>query len=127
MVLPSPLDLLNKPLLEEAMRKGWSDGVRHFSEDVWMSSPSMIIPCSIGALRVPVSLPTSSWLSIGPTPCLRSPAPMPQSLSLADLRRKSLEHTRSGEMADQWEGAESWWSMEKRGEDEGKEGSEGYL
>jgi hypothetical protein len=51
---------------------------------------------------------------------------MPQSLSLADLRRKSLEQTGSGEMAYQWEGAESW-SMEKRGEDEGKEGSEGYL
>ena len=52
MVLPSPLDLLNKPLLEEAMRKGWSDGVRHFSEDVWMSSPSMIIPCSIAGITV---------------------------------------------------------------------------
>jgi len=44
MVLPSIPDLPNKLLLEEAMKKGWSDGARHFSEDVWISSPSMIIP-----------------------------------------------------------------------------------
>ena len=34
------------------MKKEWSNGARSFSEDVWMSSPSMIIPCSIVGITV---------------------------------------------------------------------------
>jgi len=47
MVPLSPPDILNEVFLEEAMREEWSDGVKHFLEAVWISSPSTITPCSI--------------------------------------------------------------------------------
>src|SRR6185312_11484481 len=37
---------------EEAIKEEWSDGAICFSEDVWTSIPSTIIPCSIGGITV---------------------------------------------------------------------------
>jgi len=47
-----PLDPSNEPILKEDMMEEWLDGARRFSEDVWMSSPFMIIPCFIGGITV---------------------------------------------------------------------------
>jgi hypothetical protein len=47
MVPPSPLDPPNEAILKEAIEEEWSDGMRRFSEAIWISSPSTIIPCSI--------------------------------------------------------------------------------
>jgi hypothetical protein len=46
-VSPSPLDPPNEAILKEAIEEEWSDGMRRFSEAIWISSPSTIIPCSI--------------------------------------------------------------------------------
>ena len=43
MVPPSPPDPRNEAPLEEAMKKEWSDGEKCFSEEIWISSPSMIL------------------------------------------------------------------------------------
>jgi hypothetical protein len=43
----SPPDPPNKAILKETIEEKWSDGVRCFFEVIWISSPSMIIPCSI--------------------------------------------------------------------------------
>ena len=45
-------DPLNDALLKEEIREEWSDKTRHFSEAVWIESPSMIIPCSIWGITV---------------------------------------------------------------------------
>ena len=43
---PSSLDPLHKQFLEEVVEVEQSDGARCFSEDVWTSIPSTILPCS---------------------------------------------------------------------------------
>ena len=48
----SPPNILNEAILKEAMREEWSDGVKCFSEEIWISSPSMITPCSIRGTTV---------------------------------------------------------------------------
>ena len=48
----SPPDPCKKASLEEAMREEWSDGVKRFFETIWISSPSMITPCSIRGITV---------------------------------------------------------------------------
>src|SRR6185312_15144025 len=52
----SPPDPRKGASLEEAMREEWSDGVKCFSEAVWISSPSMITPCSIRGTTVEVHI-----------------------------------------------------------------------
>ena len=47
----SPPDPLNEPFLE-VIKDEWMDRAGCFSEDVWTSIPSMIIPCSIGGITV---------------------------------------------------------------------------
>ena len=51
-VSPSPPDPRNEAPLEEAMKEDWSDGEKHFSEAIWISSPSTITPCSIRGTTV---------------------------------------------------------------------------
>ena len=51
-VPPSPPDPRNEAPLEEAMKEEWSDGEKCFSEEIWISSPSMITPCSIRGTTV---------------------------------------------------------------------------
>ena len=46
-VPPSPPDPRNEAPLKEAMKEELSDGEKRFSEAIWISSPSMITPCSI--------------------------------------------------------------------------------
>jgi len=43
----SPPDILNEAILEEAKKEEWSDGEKCFSEAIWISSSSMITPCSL--------------------------------------------------------------------------------
>ena len=52
MVPPSSPDPLHKQFLEEVVEVEQSDGARCFSEDVWTSIPSTILPCSIGGITV---------------------------------------------------------------------------
>ena len=49
---PSPPDPHNKAPLEEVMKEDWLDGEKHFSEAIWISSPSTITPCSIRGTTV---------------------------------------------------------------------------
>ena len=48
------------------MKKEWSNGARSFSEDVWMSSPSMIIPCSIVGITVEAHINPIAEVNIMP-------------------------------------------------------------
>jgi len=48
----SPPDSRNEAPLEEAMKEDWLDGEKHFSEAIWISSPSTITPCSIRGTTV---------------------------------------------------------------------------
>ena len=52
MVPPSPPYPLNKAALEEAMKEEWSEEEKCFSAEFWISSPSMITPCSIRGTTV---------------------------------------------------------------------------
>jgi len=52
MVPPSPPNSRNEAPLEEAMKEDWSDGEKHFSEAIWISSPSTITPCLIRGTTV---------------------------------------------------------------------------
>ena len=49
-------DPLNDTLLKEEIREEWSDKTRHFSEAVWIKSPSTTIPCSIRGIAVEAQL-----------------------------------------------------------------------
>jgi hypothetical protein len=40
----------------DAMEKKWSSGVEHFSEELWICSPSMILPCSIKGITIEAHL-----------------------------------------------------------------------
>jgi hypothetical protein len=40
----------------DAMEKKWSTGVEHFSEALWICSPSMILPCSIRGITIEAHL-----------------------------------------------------------------------
>ena len=51
-VPPSSPDPLHKQFLEEVVEVEQSDGARCFSEDIWTSIPSMILPCSIGGITI---------------------------------------------------------------------------
>ena len=51
-VPPTPLDPHNEASLEVAMESEWSDGEKLFSEAIWISSLSMITPCSIRGTTV---------------------------------------------------------------------------
>jgi hypothetical protein len=51
MVPPLPLDPPNEASVEEAMEE-LSDGVAHFSEAIWNSFPSFIVPCYIRGIVV---------------------------------------------------------------------------
>ena len=51
-VPPTPLDPHNEASLEVAMESEWSDGEKLFSKAIWISSPSMITPCSIRGTTV---------------------------------------------------------------------------
>ena len=51
-VPPSSPDPLHKQFLEEVVEVEQSDGARCFSEDVWTSIPSTILPCSIEGITV---------------------------------------------------------------------------
>jgi hypothetical protein len=52
MVPPSLTDPPNEVFLKEDMRKEWSNGMKHFFELFWISSPSTIIPCSIRGIAM---------------------------------------------------------------------------
>ena len=52
MVPPSPPDPRNETPLEDATKEDWLDGEKHFSEAIWISSPSTITPCSIRGTTV---------------------------------------------------------------------------
>jgi hypothetical protein len=51
-VPPLPLDPLDEACLKEAMKEEWLDGVTRFFEAIWISSPSLIIPCSVRGITV---------------------------------------------------------------------------
>ena len=51
-VPPTPPDPRNEAPLEVAMESEWSDGEKHFSEAIWISSLSMITSCSIRGTTV---------------------------------------------------------------------------
>jgi len=54
--IASPPDPLNEAYLKVDIREQLSNGIRHFSEAVWIDSPSMIIPCSIRGISVEAQL-----------------------------------------------------------------------
>jgi hypothetical protein len=61
-VLPYPP---NKANLKEAIKEEWSNGVGCFSKAIWISSPSMINPCSIRGTTIKACrCLTPSWRSI---------------------------------------------------------------
>ena len=51
-VSPSSPDPLHEQFLEDIIEVEQSDGARCFSEDVWTSILSTILPCSIGGITV---------------------------------------------------------------------------
>jgi hypothetical protein len=53
---PPPPDPRNEASLEEATKEEWSDGEKHFSAAIWISSPSTITPCSIRGITVEAQL-----------------------------------------------------------------------
>ncbi|RLN24465.1 hypothetical protein C2845_PM07G10630 [Panicum miliaceum] len=56
MAPPVPLNPLNKANLKEVTKEKLSGDVRHFFEEIWISSPSSIIPCSIREIIVEAHL-----------------------------------------------------------------------
>jgi hypothetical protein len=52
LVPPLPPDPLDEAYLEEATKEEWSHGVTHFSEAIRISSPSLIVPCSVRGITV---------------------------------------------------------------------------
>jgi hypothetical protein len=56
MVSPLPPDPPTETSIMDAMEKKWSTGVEHFSEALWICSPSMILPCSIKGITIEAHL-----------------------------------------------------------------------
>jgi hypothetical protein len=51
-VPPLPPNPPDKAYLEEATMEEWSDGVTRFSEAIWISSPSLIVPCLFRGITI---------------------------------------------------------------------------
>lgn len=63
---PSPLDPPNEAILEESIKEGWSNEARYLSKAIWISSPSMIIPCSMTGIPVDAHLSLIMEVNIMP-------------------------------------------------------------
>jgi hypothetical protein len=66
MVPPLPPDLPTETFIMDAMEKKWSTGVEHFSEALWICSPSMILPYSIKGITVEAHVNTVMEVNIMP-------------------------------------------------------------
>jgi hypothetical protein len=66
MVPPLPPDLPTETFIMDAMEKKWSTGVEHFSEALWICSPSMILPYSIKGINVEAHVNTVMEVNIMP-------------------------------------------------------------
>ena len=54
--IASPPDPFNEELLTGDIREEWSNGIIDFSEEIWIDSPSITIPCSIRGIAVEAQL-----------------------------------------------------------------------
>jgi hypothetical protein len=52
LVPPLPPNPLDEAYLEGITKEEWPDGVTHFFEAIWISSPSLIVPCSIRGITI---------------------------------------------------------------------------
>jgi hypothetical protein len=66
MVPPLPPDPPTKTFIMDAMEKKWSTGVEHFSEALWICSPSRILPCSIKGITIEAHLNPAIEVNIMP-------------------------------------------------------------
>jgi hypothetical protein len=66
MVPPLPHDPPTETSIMDAMEKKWSTGVEHFSEALWICSPSTFLPCSIKGITIEAHLNPSMEVNIMP-------------------------------------------------------------
>jgi hypothetical protein len=55
-VPPLPIDPPTETSIMDAMEKKWSTGMEHFSEALWICSPSTILPCTIKGITIQAHL-----------------------------------------------------------------------
>jgi hypothetical protein len=63
---PLPPDPPTETSIMDAMEKKWSTGVKHFSEVLWICSPSTILPCSIKGITIEAHLNPNMEVNIMP-------------------------------------------------------------